>query len=232
MRDQAGALVWRGRTAREGVAGTASTTSAAILHRLELPAQQHGLLAGLPGVRHLCRRGLVIAGQRIEPQVDARRQHEPVVGQATFRRRGRPCALADRPWWRPARSTVTPLGGDLVIAELLRLDLAQARDHLVAERAGGENPVRLDQRHLQPGIEPSQGARADWRRQSRRRSRRRARPIAHRTGRARTDEIAAVAMPANDISPRRHQRVAHPSAPSENEAAAVNGRRLGFSKRR
>ena len=51
---------WRARRApggqREGLAGTAITTSAAVLHRLELPAQQQRLLAGLPGVRHLRRR--------------------------------------------------------------------------------------------------------------------------------------------------------------------------------
>ena len=51
-------------------------------------------------------------------------------------------------------------GGDLVIAELLRLDVAQARDHLVAERAGGENAVRLDQRDLQFCIDPPQRPRA------------------------------------------------------------------------
>ena len=56
--------------------------------------------------------------------------------------------------------TSIAFGGDLVIAELLRLDVAQAGDHFVAERAGGEGAVRLDQRHLQFRIEPPQRPRA------------------------------------------------------------------------
>ena len=46
-----------------------------------LPAQQQRLLAGLPGVRHLRGGGLVVARQRVETQVDAGRQHQPVVGE-------------------------------------------------------------------------------------------------------------------------------------------------------
>ena len=38
-----------------------------------------GLLAGLPGMRHACGGGLVVAGQRVEAQVDAGRQHQTVV---------------------------------------------------------------------------------------------------------------------------------------------------------
>jgi hypothetical protein len=44
------------------------------------------------------------------------------------------------------------------IAELLRLDVAQARDHLVTEGAGGERPARLDQRDLQARIQTLQRA--------------------------------------------------------------------------
>ena len=42
------------------------------------------------------------------------------------------------------------LGADLVIAELLVAQVAQAGDHEVAERAGGVGRVRFDQRHRQP----------------------------------------------------------------------------------
>ena len=52
-----------------------------------------------------------------------------------------------------------PSGGDPVIAELLRADVAQARDHLIAEGAGGEDLVRLDQRHLQFRVESFQRTR-------------------------------------------------------------------------
>ena len=39
------------------------------------------------------------------------------------------------------------VGGDALVRELLRGQLAQAADHRVAERARGERRVRLDQRH-------------------------------------------------------------------------------------
>ena len=51
-------------------------------------------------------------------------------------------------------------GGDLVIAELLLLDRSQSGDDIVAERAGGESLVRLDQRDLQFRVDLFQSARA------------------------------------------------------------------------
>ena len=53
--DQAGALVGAGRAA-EGIGRRRHHDQAAIVHRLQLLAQQHGLRAGLPGMRHLLRR--------------------------------------------------------------------------------------------------------------------------------------------------------------------------------
>ena len=94
-------------------------------------------------------------------------------------------------------------GGDLVIAELLRLDLAQARDHVVAERAGGEGPVRLDQRDLQFRIDLLAARARSSRRQSRRRSRRRA-PRLARTRAAETPAPPRVAALAPAELPAAH----------------------------
>ena len=80
VRDHAGALV-RARRAAVGVAGHRHDDDAAVVHRLELLHQQQRLRAGLPGVRHdLGRRGR-IAFDGAVVEVDAGRQHEPVVGQ-------------------------------------------------------------------------------------------------------------------------------------------------------
>ena len=61
-RDQAGAFVRTGRTAIR-IGRRRDHHDAAIRHRFELAAQQQGLLAGLPGMRHAFRGGLVVAGQ-------------------------------------------------------------------------------------------------------------------------------------------------------------------------
>ena len=79
MRNQAGALI-RSRRAAEGIGGGCDHHQTAIVHGLELLAQQQRLLAGFPGMRHLRRGGFVIALQRVETQIDAGRQHQPVVG--------------------------------------------------------------------------------------------------------------------------------------------------------
>ncbi len=51
------------------------------------------------------------------------------------------------------------VAADLVVAELLLLDVAQAGDDVVAERAGGVGRVSLDQRDVEPGIDPFRHAR-------------------------------------------------------------------------
>ena len=158
MGDQAGAFIRRGRTSRGG-RGHRKRNQAAVVHGLELPAQQQGLLARLPGMGHFRSGCLVIAGQRVEPQVDAGREHQAVVAER------RAVGETDHPRLRidldgRLRNDGHAIGGDPVIAELLRFDVAQARDHLVAERAGGEGPVRLDQRHLQFAVDLVASARA------------------------------------------------------------------------
>ena len=80
MGDQAGALVGPGRAA-ERVGRRRHDDRAAILHRLELAAQQQRLRAGLPGMRHALGGGLVVAGQRVQAEIDAGREHQPVVGE-------------------------------------------------------------------------------------------------------------------------------------------------------
>jgi hypothetical protein len=81
MRDQAGAFIGNGRAA-VGVGRRNDDDDPAILHRLELATQQERLCAGFPGVRHRFGGGFVIAWQRPPAEIDARRDDEPVVGQA------------------------------------------------------------------------------------------------------------------------------------------------------
>ena len=153
MRDQAGALVGRRRTARRA-RGQRQRNQAAVIHRLQQPAQQRGLLAGLPGMRHLAGGRLIVAGQRVEAQVDAGRQHQTFITDR--------CAVGETDHaglridlCRRLRNHGHALGDNLVIAELLRLDIPQAGDDFIAERTGDKNPVRFDQRHLQLRIDPS-----------------------------------------------------------------------------
>ena len=50
------------------------------------------------------------------------------------------------------------VGGDVLVGELLCAQLAQAGDHPVAERTGGERRVRLDQGHGDARIDLAEGA--------------------------------------------------------------------------
>ena len=78
--DQAGALVGAGRAA-ERIGRRRHDDDAAVLHGLELAAQQQRLLAGLPGVRHLLGGRLVVARQAVPADVDAGRHDQAVVGE-------------------------------------------------------------------------------------------------------------------------------------------------------
>ena len=171
MRDQAGALVRRGRAAqRRG--GHREHHHAAILHRLDLLAQQHRLLAGLPRMRHLQRRRL--RHSRAARRSAGRCRAPAPAGRSrpNCRRRGRRVRACGSIFVAGLRDDRHAFGGDAVIGELLRLQFAQAGDHLVAERAGGEDAVRLDQRHLQSRDRAAATRARSSRRQSRRRSRR------------------------------------------------------------
>ena len=80
MRDQRGAFVRRGRAARRRHRRR-NHHQAAVRHLLELVAQQRDLLAAAVGVRHQRGSGLVVALDRVPAEVDARREHQAVVGK-------------------------------------------------------------------------------------------------------------------------------------------------------
>src|SRR5262245_34020519 len=109
-------------------------------------------------MRQLLGGRLGIAGQRVPAQVDARRQHQPVIGK--------PLSVAERDCTggrvnctRCADRERYAIGGDLAVTELLRRKIAQSCDNAIAERASGEGLVRLHQSDGDARIGPSQGAR-------------------------------------------------------------------------
>ena len=111
MRDEAGAFVGS-RRAAEGVGGCRDHHQTTIVHGLELLAQQQGLLAGLPGVRHLCSGRFIVTLQRVETQIDAGGQHQPVVAErpAVGEAYGASCRIDGR---CRLGTTVTPLAAIL-----------------------------------------------------------------------------------------------------------------------
>ena len=146
--DEARALIRAGR-ATIRILRRHDHHDAAVLHRLDLAAQQHGLLAGLPGMRHALGGGLVVARQRVEAQLDAGGEDQPVVIEGAAvgeRHRARGGVDAGRAGLRERDA----VAGDLAVAELLLLDVAQAGDDVVAERTGGVGRVRLDHRDVEP----------------------------------------------------------------------------------
>ena len=148
MGDEARPLV-RPRRAAERIGRRRDDDRAAVGHGFELTPQQRGLRARLPGMRHGLDCALRVAGQRAEAEVDARRQDEPVVIEGRRRRRASPGVLADRPPSRPGGRRRVPSFRKRVVAELLRLEVAQAGDHGVAQGAGGKSRARLDERDRQ-----------------------------------------------------------------------------------
>ncbi len=103
MRDQARPLIGAGRAA-ERIGRGGDDDEAAILHRLQLAAQQQGLLAGLPGVGDLFRRRRVIAGDGVEAQIDAGGDDEAVIIE---RRAVGEARAALRRWSTPAAACAT-----------------------------------------------------------------------------------------------------------------------------
>ena len=80
MRHHRDALVGSGRAAIR-IGRCHHDDQRAVLERIELFLQELGLRTRLPGMRHDLGRGFGIAGHRIELDVDARRDHQPVIGQ-------------------------------------------------------------------------------------------------------------------------------------------------------
>ena len=128
-------------------------------------------------------------------------EHQPVVGERAAvgeRHRARGGVDAGRVGLRERDA----VAGDLAVAELLLLDVAQAGDDVVAERAGGEGRVRLDQRHVEPFVERF-ATRAAVRRQSRRRPRRSAAPRLARASAAAASPGDAGADASGEITAAR-----------------------------
>ncbi len=102
-------------------------------------------------MRHALGGGFDVAGQAVPADVDARRQHQPVIGQ--------PAGVADDHRAGVGIDASRRLEGDLdgafelLVVELLRLEIAQSGDDVVAERAGGEGVAGLDQRHRDARID-------------------------------------------------------------------------------
>src|SRR6266511_2973012 len=149
--DQACPFVWPGRTA-EGIGGRRHHHRAAVIHRFELTAQQQGLLAGPPGVRHALGGGLRVAGQTVPADIDAGREYQAVVGKLRAICEGHDASLwVDRCAGRELENHL--ITGELVVTEFLRLDLAKPGDDAIAEWAGDKCTVRFDQRHGDARIE-------------------------------------------------------------------------------
>ena len=142
-------------------------------------------------------RRLVVAGQRAPADVDAGRQHQPVVRQprAVGERDRSPLGVDGG---RARAGDRDAVGGDALVGELLGAELAQAADHRVAERARGERRVRLDQGHGDARIGLAQGAGAARAGEAAaRRPRRAARPPGPRAERGRSAAAAIAAPPAS-----------------------------------
>ena len=154
VRHLAGALVgpWRAAVGRQR---NGQRIDAAIGHGFELPAQSHGLRAGLPRMQHLVlRAGLFQAGQRVPHEFDARRQHQAVVWQhrATSQRDG---ALAGVDGDRAVLDdlhTVAP--GQVVVGRGDVGHLLAAADDQVGDRARDEAVIGLDQRDIDAPLGP------------------------------------------------------------------------------
>src|SRR5829696_9899299 len=87
-----------------------------------------------------------VAGERVEAEIDAGREHETVIGElrAVAERDLAPVRI-DRGGWLDR--DLDAVLAHAVVAELLLGELAQAGDDAVAERAGREGRARLDERH-------------------------------------------------------------------------------------
>lgn len=78
--DERSALVGGGRAAKR-IRRSNEHEQSAVLHAFQLLAQQPGLLACIPGVRHDLHRRFVIALKRPIPECDAWRNNETVVAE-------------------------------------------------------------------------------------------------------------------------------------------------------
>src|SRR5215469_5300376 len=86
---------------------------------------------------HACGSCWVIPRQGVPADVDPWRQNETVVGQCAAAAQ-RHCPGADVNGRRRIERQAHAVTGDLVVAKLLRVEVAQACDHGIAKRTGRE----------------------------------------------------------------------------------------------
>ena len=158
MRDQAGALVGAGGTAiRVGRDGQDHQPT--ICHGFELASKEERLLSRLPGVGHPFGRGLAVARDRVPAEVDARRDHQTIIGKVRAVGEANPPRL-----WIDARGRslyhLDALGAYRLVAEALVPDVTEAGKDRIAEGTRREGGVRLEEDDFEAGVEPAQEARA------------------------------------------------------------------------
>ena len=141
MREHGGALIRPGRAAI-GIGRRDHHDQRAVVERIEPLHQQLGLRAGLPGMRHGLRRRFRIAGHRIPLEVDAGRDHQPVIGDALLADHDLLLVAVDGA--RARRHDAHALLAHLVVVVGDRLERAVAADIEVREEAGREVADRLD----------------------------------------------------------------------------------------
>ena len=149
--DEARALV-RPRRAAVGRLGDRHHEGA-VAHAGQLGGEQGGLRAGLPGVGR--GGGVIVLGEAVGVhELDARREHEAVVGEAG--------AVRQRHRFRRGVDGADPrlLDGHAVLGRQAGVGVAQGRDvagaaqHQVAHDVGGVARVGLDQRDLHAAAAP------------------------------------------------------------------------------
>ena len=153
VRDLAGSLVRSGRAA-EGRLRHREDVHAAVAHRFELLAQLDRLRSGLPGMQNgLLRLRVVEPGNLVVHEVDARRDHEPVVREILDLLQPHPLPL-DEDLGDLVADDLDAVLAQLLVAERQVADAARAAENEVGQRAGNELRVALDQEHLDATLAP------------------------------------------------------------------------------
>ena len=99
----------------------------------------------------MCGGGFAVTFDRVEPQFDTGREHEAVVGQGVTGRQ-RDAARLGIDGGGGSNGDLDAGGGDLVVAELLLRQLADAAEYAVAQRRRRIGGPGLDQGDRQLGV--------------------------------------------------------------------------------
>ena len=136
------------RRAAEGVRRRDHAIGAALRHGLDLRLEKLGLRASLVGVRHAVLLRQIPSGNGPVAEVDARREHEAVVGQAAPAREPH-AALVAVDGDRPVVHHVDPvICGQRAVAVPDRRPVAEAADIEVREEAGVVGAARFHERYI------------------------------------------------------------------------------------